>query len=62
MNSAGGSSPRWDGLPDDAYAMNGNRFQSVMIMPSRDLVIVRLGWTSGYYPINDRFAEIAGWL
>jgi CubicO group peptidase (beta-lactamase class C family) len=60
--NGGGSQPRWPGLPPDAYAMNGNRAQTVMIIPSRNLVIVRLGWTSGFYSVNDRFSEIAAWF
>jgi CubicO group peptidase (beta-lactamase class C family) len=32
-------------LPPDAYAMNGYLGQSTMIIPSRDTVIVRLGYT-----------------
>lgn len=49
---------RWPDLPADAYAAQGNRQQSMMVIPSEDLVIVRLGWTSGRYPANERFAEI----
>ena len=49
---------RWPDLPADAYAAQGNRQQSLMVIPSEDLVIVRLGWTSGRYPANERFAEI----
>jgi hypothetical protein len=29
-----------------------------MIIPSRQTVIVRLGWTKGDYPTNLHFAEI----
>ena len=39
-------------LPEDAYFANGNRQQTVMVIPSEDAVIVRLGWTSGAYPID----------
>ncbi|MEQ8954446.1 MAG: serine hydrolase [Gammaproteobacteria bacterium] len=53
---------RWDLLPEDAYAAQGNRQQWVMIIPSRQAVIVRLGWTAGGYPANQRFAEILGQL
>ena len=49
---------RWPDLPEDSFAAQGNRQQWVMIIPSRDVVIVRLGWTAGRYPGNERFAEI----
>lgn len=45
-------------LPTDAYFMMGNRKQAVMIAPSEDAVIVRLGWTKGSYPMNERFSQI----
>jgi CubicO group peptidase (beta-lactamase class C family) len=49
---------RWPDIPDDAYAAQGNRQQNMMIVPSKNLVIVRLGWTAGRYPINQNFSEI----
>jgi CubicO group peptidase (beta-lactamase class C family) len=60
--NGGGSELRWDNLPEDAYAMMGNRSQMVMIIPSRDLVIVRLGWTSGFYPSNDILGSLVNSL
>lgn len=54
----GGKEPRWQGLPDDAYAMMGNRGQTVMMIPSAGLVIVRLGWNAGPYPLERQFAAI----
>jgi CubicO group peptidase (beta-lactamase class C family) len=48
----------WPDLPADAYAAMGNRQQLVMVVPSADTVIVRLGWTSGGYPTNQRMADI----
>ena len=49
---------RWPDLPAESYAAQGNRQQNMMVIPSVDLVIVRLGWTSGGYPLNERFAPI----
>lgn len=48
----------WASLPADAYAMRGNRSQIVMMLPSQNAAIVRLGWTTGSYPINQRFSEM----
>ncbi len=53
---------RWANIPADAYAAQGNRQQYLMVIPSLDLLIVRLGWTAGGYPVNARFAEIIGSL
>lgn len=53
---------RWQDLPDDSFAALGNRKQVVMIIPSRKMVIVRLGWTSDRYPTNKNFAEIMSWI
>ncbi len=59
LNADGSSEPvRWPDLPVDAYSAQGNRQQFVMIIPSTDTVIVRLGWTSGAYPASSRFAQI----
>jgi hypothetical protein len=49
---------RFADLPQDSYYANGNRQQLVMVVPSAEAVIVRLGWTSGSYPVNDNFARI----
>ena len=54
----GGTELRWPNLPEDAYAAQGNRQQRVMIIPSQQVIIVRLGWTKGSYPTNDNFSEI----
>ena len=56
--NAGGNKLRWPDLPEDAFAMLGNRSQVVMMIPSTNTVIVRLGWSSSPYPTNQRFAEI----
>jgi CubicO group peptidase (beta-lactamase class C family) len=49
---------RFPELPEDVYYANGNRQQLVMVFPSQQAVIVRLGWTSGRYPVADNFARI----
>jgi len=54
----GGPTLRWSELPKDSYAAQGNRQQYLMVVPSMQAVIVRLGWTSGNYPVNEQFARI----
>lgn len=49
---------RYSQLPADAYFANGNRSQVLMVVPSRDTVIVRLGWSGTGYPVNENFAAI----
>jgi CubicO group peptidase (beta-lactamase class C family) len=56
----GGSSLRWPDLPTDSFAAQGNRQQTLMVLPASEAVIVRLGWTSGNYPVNEHFARILG--
>ena len=56
--NAGDEALRWPNIPKDAYAAMGNRSQIVMIIPSEDLVFVRLGWTSGEYPTDANIAKI----
>ena len=58
----GDSAQTWPDLPADSYSAMGNRQQLVMVVPSRDVVIVRLGWTAGSYPDNDNFARLLGAL
>ena len=48
----------WPDLPADSYAAMGNRKQLVMVVPSADAVIVRLGWTAGQYPDSQNFARL----
>ncbi|GEA12965.1 serine hydrolase [Alteromonas sp. KUL49] len=48
----------WPALPQDAYFMMGNRKQVVMMLPSQNTVVVRLGWTSGDYPMEVQFSKI----
>ena len=49
---------RWPDLPEDAYAMLGNRGQVVMMIPSSNTAIVRLGWSASYYDPSTRFAAL----
>ena len=49
---------RWPDLPADAYAFTGNRGQRVMIIPSQQTLIVRMGWSSVGYPDNVRFPQL----
>lgn len=58
----GDAEPRWEDLPEDSFAALGNRKQMVMVVPSKDTVIVRLGWTHGSYPSNKNVAAILSWL
>jgi CubicO group peptidase (beta-lactamase class C family) len=60
--NSGGTDLRWPALPEDAYAMLGNRAQVVMLVPSRQAAIVRLGWTAGEYPTDANFARILAQL
>lgn len=56
--NAGHEELRWPNIPADAYAMQGNRSQRVMMIPSKSVAIIRLGWTSGEYPLDKNFSEI----
>ncbi len=56
--NSGNENLRYRDLPADAYYANGNRQQLVMVVPSADAVIVRLGWTGGRYPVNDNFSRM----
>jgi CubicO group peptidase (beta-lactamase class C family) len=50
---------RWPKLPADLYAMNGHQGQHVVIVPSRDAVVVRVGLSEfGNWRIED-FVERA---
>lgn len=56
--NAGDSALRWPSLPATACAAMGNRAQMVMTIPERKLVFVRLGWTAGEYPTDDRVSRV----
>lgn len=53
-----GNGLRWPELPTDAYFMMGNRKQYVMVVPSKNIVMVRLGWTKGDYPVAKNFSTL----
>ncbi|WP_299591577.1 serine hydrolase [uncultured Microbulbifer sp.] len=54
----GGETSLYPTLPVDSYFMSGNRSQVVMVSPSTNTVIVRLGWTAGKYPTEANFARL----
>ena len=56
--NAGAQELNWPSIPQDAYAMRGNRGQAVMIIPSLDTVIVRLGWSSVKYSLEENLGPI----
>ena len=56
--NGGGDTLRYPDLPEDGYLMQGNREQKVLISPSTNTVIVRLGWTKGEYPASRNFARL----
>lgn len=45
------------GVPADAFWAHGYEHQLVAVVPSRDLVVVRLGYTRG-----DKWWDMAGWM
>jgi len=46
--------PRWPNVPRDAYLMSGFQGQVIVVIPSRNLVVVRLGYTK---PGSDKGIE-----
>ncbi len=57
LNQRGGKQP-WPSLPEDTFYMSGNRKQFVVVVPSKKMVVVRLGWTKGRYPIQENISTI----
>ena len=58
LNYGGETAPPYPRLPADSFFMLGNREQKLMVAPSHNAVIVRLGWSASPYPIEERFSEI----
>ncbi len=56
--NSGDAELRYADLPLDAFFARGNREQVMMVAPSLDMIILRLGWTEGDYPVNANFSEI----
>ena len=48
---------KYPSLPDDMYYADGYESQFVFVIPSKDLVIVRLGLTQGNYFNEEKFVE-----
>lgn len=53
---------RWKNLPPTVYSSKGSREQRVMVLPDHELVIVRLGWSTGQYRDDQNAAEIISWF
>ena len=58
LNRAPGMARRYPGLPGDASFMLGNHEQKVMIVPSQNTAVVRLGWCAKEYPVEARFQTL----
>ena len=58
LNKNGERGYRFPSLPADAYFMLGNREQKLMITPSHDAVVLRIGWDSADYPMEASFSRI----
>lgn len=59
LNQGGNSEPlRWPDVPPKSFAARGNKGQLVMVVPEKDLVVVRLGWSGGEYPVNDLMRRV----
>jgi CubicO group peptidase (beta-lactamase class C family) len=56
--NTGDADKRWPSLPDSAFAATGNRQQFLMMVPSENLIVVRLGWTSGDYPTDQTVSRL----
>ncbi|MCK7596706.1 beta-lactamase family protein [Microbulbifer sp. CAU 1566] len=62
LNHDAGLPALFSQLPADSYFMLGNREQKLMIAPSCEAAILRLGWSAAHYPVESRFGEILAQL
>jgi len=58
--NAGDEELRYPDLPEDSIYARGNREQVMMVAPSLDMIILRMGWSAESYPVNETFREIIG--
>lgn len=56
--NTGDAEKRWPSLPETTFAATGNRQQFMMMVPSENLIVVRLGWTSGSYPTDETVSRL----
>ncbi len=49
-------------VPEDAFLCDGFQGQRVFVVPSRDLVVVRLGWSMKHFDMNRFLADILSTL
>ena len=56
--NTGGADKRWPSLPETTFSATGNRQQFMMMVPSENLIVVRLGWTSGQYPTDETVSRL----